>query len=238
MMEVPTSVYFTAARGERTLNPYIRVRDRDETPAAADIKRIIREAARGGLQFRGLVVDVKGAHRLIPATGSTNAFNCRARTCLPEHGGHVRHRRVISIGSGFSHGHTDWPVDFVSKPGVASVSPKTWRCRTNPEGGGTGVICWGETKCPAAGGELHIIFWRVLRVGFLPALVGVTLVVDSGSTPPFGKGETYSFHWTRAKNGRTESNVCRKAKTWIPSPFVPKDSDHPPQNLCSSPENH
>ena len=90
---------------------------------------------------------------------------------------HVRHRRVISsigsgfsqrvisIGSEFSHGHTDWPVDFVSKPGVASVSTKTWGCRTNPEGGGTGVCCWEKAKCRAAGGEWLIIFRRVLRSG-------------------------------------------------------------------------
>ena len=76
MMEVPTSVYFTAARGERKLNPYIRVRDCDETPAAADIERIIREAAPGGLQFLGLVVDVKGAHRLIPVARSDWKYQC------------------------------------------------------------------------------------------------------------------------------------------------------------------
>ena len=138
----------------------------------------------------------------------------------------------MTRGSGISHGHTDWPVDFVSKPGVASVSPKTWGYRTNPEGGGTGVSCRGETKCRAAGGELHIISGGSLGWVFLPALFGVTLVFDSGSTPPFGKSGKSSIHVTWAKNARTESNVCRKAKTWIPSPFVPKDSvvfSRPPQ---------
>ena len=51
--------------------------------------------------------------------------------------------RVFSGGSRVSHGHTDWPFDFVSKPGVASVLPKAGGCRTNPEGGGTGVDCCG-----------------------------------------------------------------------------------------------
>ena len=58
------------------VNPYIRVRDRNETPAAADIKRILREAARGRLQFRGLVVDVQGAHRLIPIARSDWKYQC------------------------------------------------------------------------------------------------------------------------------------------------------------------
>ena len=43
---------------------------------------------------------------------------------------YIRVRRIISRGSGFSFGHTDWPFDFVSKPGVASVSPKAWGYRT------------------------------------------------------------------------------------------------------------
>ena len=76
----------------------------------------------------------------------------------------------------------------------------------------------------------------------------LTLVVDSGSTPPFGKEGKNPSKGKGQKKGRTESNVSRKAKTWIPSPFVPKrlcrfystttNPGHPPQNLCSSPENH
>ena len=61
--------------------------------------------------------------------------------------GGVRHAggdvRVSLRGSGPSQGHTDWPFDFVSKPGVATVSPKAGGRRTNPEGGGTGVNFWG-----------------------------------------------------------------------------------------------
>ena len=77
LMVFPTSVCFTTVRGGRTdVNTYIRVRDRDETPAAADIKRVLREAARGGLQFRGLVVDVKGAHCLILVARSDWKYQC------------------------------------------------------------------------------------------------------------------------------------------------------------------
>ena len=61
-------------------------------------------------------------------------------------------------------------------------------------------------------------------MGFLLALFGVTFVVDSGSTPLSEKGGSSFIHAAWAKNGRTESNVCRKAKTWILSPFVPKGS--------------
>ena len=83
MMGVPTSVYFKAARGERTLNPHIRVLDRNETPAAADIKRIIWVAARGFCRSVGLSLTLKernASSRLHAATGSTNAFSCRARS--------------------------------------------------------------------------------------------------------------------------------------------------------------
>ena len=50
----------------------------------------------------------------------------------------------------------------------------------------------------------------------------------------------------REKKGRTESNVCRKAKTWIPSPFAPQKPlpflhDHhklrsPPHNCAALPD--
>ena len=72
---------------------------------------------------------------------------------------YIRGRRVITRGSGISHGHTDWPVDFVSKPGVASVSPKTLGYRTNLEGGGTGVSCRGKLKVGLPG-ESCILFLK------------------------------------------------------------------------------
>ena len=96
--------------------------------------------------------------------------------------------RVISRGSGPSHGHTDGPFDCVSKPGVASVSPKAWGRCTNPEG--LGSISGGLTKSRAAGGELHLIFWRVLGswvFGLFLLERFPSLLIDSGSTPPFGK---------------------------------------------------
>ena len=65
---------------------------------------------------------------------------------------------------------------------------------------------------------------------------------------PFGKGKKYHSSMGHGqKNGRTESNVCRKAKTWIPSPFVPEalsfsttttTPDLHPKVLCSSPVAH
>ena len=83
-------------------------------------------------------------------------------------------------------------------------------------------------------------------MGFLACSLLVrfpSLLIDSGLRPRFGKERDKSFHGTWAKNGRTESNVCRKAKTWIPSPFVPNrlsffsttstDPDHPPQNFAA-----
>ena len=54
-------------------------------------------------------------------------------------------------GSGPSQGHTDWLFDFVSKVGVASVSPKAWGLSTNPEGGGTEVNCWEANTNVARG---------------------------------------------------------------------------------------
>ena len=147
---------------------------------------------------------------------------------------YVRVRRVISRGSGFSHGHTNWPFDFVSKPGVASISPKNM-------GGAVpirkvvvpvSIVVGGKLKVGLPGGSCLSFFWRVFRVGFLPVLIGVTLVVDSGSTLPFRKRKNIPSMGHGQKNGRTESNVSRKAKTWIPSPFVPKDSvvfSRPPQ---------
>ena len=107
-----------------------------------------------------------------------------------------------------------------------------------------GSIAGGQTRSRAAGEE------RSLGWGFCLFLLErfLTLLVDSGSTPPFGK-EWKIIQGKRAQNGRTESNVSRKAKTWIPSPFVPKrlcrffittttNPGHPPQNLRSSPEIH
>ena len=44
----------------------IRVRDQDRTPAAPDIKRIIREMGRQEARPFGLKIDVKDAHRFIP----------------------------------------------------------------------------------------------------------------------------------------------------------------------------
>ena len=83
MMEVPTSVSFTTARGRRMLIPYMRLPDRNETPAAADIKWIIKEVVRGFCSSVGLSLTFKeciASPRLHAATGSTNAFSYLARS--------------------------------------------------------------------------------------------------------------------------------------------------------------
>ena len=56
-------------------------------------------------------------------------------------------------------------------------------------------------------------------MGFLPVLVGALSYL-------FGRLRFYApvrknekIQGKRGKHGRTESNVSRKAKTWIPSPF-------------------
>ena len=48
------------------VNKGIRVRDQDKSPAAQDIKRVLRELAESHGPKFGFKVDVKGAHRLIP----------------------------------------------------------------------------------------------------------------------------------------------------------------------------
>ena len=126
---------------------------------------------------------------------------------------------------------------------------KAWGCRTNPEGGGTGVdCCGGKLKVGLPGGELHIIFRRVLRVGFLPALVGVTLVVDSGLTPPFGNGEKVIPPWCMGKKwthgierlpqGKDVDSVAICAQRLCRLFTTTSNPDLPPHNLCSSSENH
>ena len=98
---------------------------------------------------------------------------------------YIRVRRVISRGSGFF----TWAHRLAVRLRV-----KAWCCFSFAKSLGVPYQSgrWWYW-CQLLGGKLkvglHIIFWRVLRVGFLPVLVGVTLVVDSGSTPPFGKGE-------------------------------------------------
>ena len=111
---------------------------------------------------------------------------------------------AVHAGSGPSQGHTDWPFDYEAKPGVASVLPKAWGPRTNPEGGRYwGQLLEGKLKVEP-GGELRIFLGRSLGVGFWPVLVGVTLLVDSVSSLPFGKGEKVIHPWDMAKN----SPVC------------------------------
>ena len=48
------------------VNSRIRVRDQDVGPLPQDIKRVTRAQADAGSEFSGLIVDVKGAHRLVP----------------------------------------------------------------------------------------------------------------------------------------------------------------------------
>ena len=49
-----------------SINTLIRVRDQDRTPAAPDVRRLLRERAKAsGCPF-GLKIDVKHAHRLVP----------------------------------------------------------------------------------------------------------------------------------------------------------------------------
>ena len=101
---------------------------------------------------------------------------------------YIRSRRVITRGSGIFHGHTDWPVDLLSKPGVASISPRAWGHRTNPEGGGTGVSWRVETKSRAAGRVLQFISGGSLGCFFfcLPTLESPWWLTQV-RRPPFGK---------------------------------------------------
>ena len=92
-------------------------------------------------------------------------------------------------------GHTDWPFDFVSKPGVASVSP---------EHGGTvpirkAVVLWpiageGTKFRSAVGGAAYLFLGGVLRSGVLPIFERVALVADSGFTSPFRKNVKSFLH--------------------------------------------
>ena len=72
------------------------------------------------------------------------------------------HRQRELHGSGIScmlSWHTGWQVDFASKPGVASGIPNAWECCPDPEGGGTGVLCWGGIEDVQAGcAKLLLIF--------------------------------------------------------------------------------
>ena len=51
---------------EVSVNSRIQVRDQDVGPLAQDLKRVLREQSEVSDQVAGLVVDVKGAHRLVP----------------------------------------------------------------------------------------------------------------------------------------------------------------------------
>ena len=53
-------------RAVSVVNSRIRVRDQEAGPAAPDIKRVLREISHDSEQYLGLIVDVMGAHRLIP----------------------------------------------------------------------------------------------------------------------------------------------------------------------------
>ena len=119
----------------------------------------------------------------------------------------------MTRGSGISRGHTSWPVDFGSKPGVASVTPKTWKYRTNPEGGGTSVHCWGKLKVLLPGESLHMISGGSLGCFFLPALFGVTLVLDSGSTPLSEKvGNPPSMGHGQKMRARNPTSAARQRR--------------------------
>ena len=48
------------------VNAGIRVRDQDRSPAAPDLKRVLRQLANNSGPKFGLKVDVKDAHRLVP----------------------------------------------------------------------------------------------------------------------------------------------------------------------------
>ena len=48
------------------VNTHIKVRDQAAGPLAADIKRVLRAQAEHTASFKGLIVDIEGAHRLIP----------------------------------------------------------------------------------------------------------------------------------------------------------------------------
>ena len=50
------------------LNQNIRVRDPERSPAAPDVKRVLRQRAKQPGRKFGFKVDVKDAHRLIPVS--------------------------------------------------------------------------------------------------------------------------------------------------------------------------
>ena len=93
----------------------------------------------------------------------------------------------------------------------------------NPKGGGTGVHCWEANQKSNKPGRSCLLFLGVLRCGaFACSVVGALLflVVDPGFAPRSEKvckkDRVQGQKWTH------DTNVCRKAKTWIPSPFLPK----------------
>ena len=60
------------------------VRDQDRSPAAPDIKRVLREMHQERLQHFGLKVDVKGAHRLVPIhPDDWHLLGCRSGPGMP-----------------------------------------------------------------------------------------------------------------------------------------------------------
>ena len=58
----------------------VRVRDRERTPSALDIKRVLRQIHREGGAPVGMREDVKGAHQLVPiAQCDWHLLGCRGR---------------------------------------------------------------------------------------------------------------------------------------------------------------
>ena len=74
------------------VNEAIKVRDQDQFPSAPDLKRVLRSCADlQGATF-GLVVDVKGAHRLVPVAEADWPY----QACRIQEGGDVY---VFTVGT-------------------------------------------------------------------------------------------------------------------------------------------
>ena len=76
------------------VNSRIRVRDQDAGPLAPDVKRTLRAVADSGAAHTGMVVDVKGAHRLVPVREEDWGY----QACSIDGDEHVYLKKVGTFG--------------------------------------------------------------------------------------------------------------------------------------------
>ena len=84
------------------VNTRMKVGDRDPGPLAADVKRVLRAQADHPEPFKDLIVDVEGAHRLIPAREKDWGLQActpegESDTHTREHSGHIRDRKRVLL---------------------------------------------------------------------------------------------------------------------------------------------